>query len=96
MPYAPIGVAHFPTEGKFPGGQGNDNDVFIWSASTEKGMGPSGYTRVLQIPRVFAAAFARKYMVKVKYDCIPCSAISHVFPTLLQFCSLASNSLSKG
>jgi hypothetical protein len=63
LPYGPIGVAHFPEEGRYPGGEGNNNDIFVWATSDNDGLGPSGYTRAFQIPRLFEPAFARKFFV---------------------------------
>jgi hypothetical protein len=69
LPYGPIGVTHFPEEGRIPGGEGNDNDIFVWATSDEEGLGPSGYTRAFQIPRLFEPDFAGKFSIDSDVAC---------------------------
>jgi hypothetical protein len=63
LPYSPLGVASDPQKGKFPGGDGNTRDLFIWSTSTNDGLGPNGYTRAFQMPRLFTPDFVCKSSV---------------------------------
>ena len=58
VPYSPIGVVHQPTVQRYPGGAGNQNDLFVWASASEGGRGPNGYTRAFQLPTIFDAAFA--------------------------------------
>lgn len=58
LPYGAVGVSHFPSQGKYPGGLGNFNDIFVWSTSDEFGRAPNGYSRAFQLPRIFSPEFA--------------------------------------
>jgi len=58
LTYGPLACSHEPLEGRFPGGQSNDNDVCVWSTSDNGGRGPNGYTRAFQLPRLFESAFS--------------------------------------
>lgn len=69
LPYGPLGVAYGPEYGRYPGGEGNSNDLFIWSTSVEDGKGPNGYTRAFQLPRLFTPDYARKFSFK-SYDLV--------------------------
>ena len=60
LPYGPVGVEHNPVLGRYPGGEGNTNDLFVWSTSAGDGTRPTGYTRAFQLPRLFQPEFARK------------------------------------
>jgi hypothetical protein len=58
LPYGPLGVAHEPEWGRYPGGKGNIHDMFIWSTSDLGGRGNNGYTRAFQLPKLFEPEFA--------------------------------------
>jgi hypothetical protein len=60
LPYGPLGVAHFPAVGRYPGGEANDNDLFVWSTNAGEGKAPDGYTRAFQLPILFIPEFARE------------------------------------
>jgi hypothetical protein len=57
LPYAALGVAHQPEWGRYPGGEGNGHDLFIWSTSVSNGRGEGGYTRAFQLPKLFEPDF---------------------------------------
>jgi hypothetical protein len=58
LPYGPLGVAYEPDFGRYPGGEANDNDLFVWSTSDGEGKGPNGYSRAFQLPVLFIPDFA--------------------------------------
>jgi hypothetical protein len=66
LPYAPLGVAHEPAFGRYPAGEGNGNDLFIWSTSDGEGASPDGYTRAFQLPRLFQPEFVGKFSVLLR------------------------------
>jgi hypothetical protein len=61
LPYAPLGVAHAPAFGRYPAGEGNGNDLFIWATSEGQGKSPAGYSRAFQLPRLFQPEFVGKF-----------------------------------
>jgi len=53
LPYSALGVSHSPAYGRYPGGESNEHDLFVWSTSTLGGRGDNGYTRAFQLPKLF-------------------------------------------
>jgi outer membrane protein assembly factor BamB len=80
VPYGPLGVAHKPNFGRYPGGEGNSNDLLIWSTSSEDGEGPNGYTRAFQLPLTFAPEFAATqttvFLREVRWNAVAKPALS--------------------
>ncbi|KAL3919798.1 MAG: hypothetical protein SGILL_003571 [Bacillariaceae sp.] len=58
LPYTALGASHSPEYGRYPGGDGNDHDLMIWSTSDSQGRGDNGYTRAFQLPKLFEPVFA--------------------------------------
>ena len=58
LPYTALGVAPTPEYGRFPGGDNNLHDLFVWGTSDLQGKGPNGYTRAFQLPKLFEPVFA--------------------------------------
>jgi hypothetical protein len=58
LPYSPLGIAHKPEWGRYPGGEGNVHDLFVWSTSVLNGRGDDGYTRAFQLPKLFEPDFS--------------------------------------
>ena len=56
-PYGPMGVSHFPTNGKY-GASFNDNDIVVWGTMQNQGFSNQGHTRAFQLPPVFDVTFA--------------------------------------
>jgi len=57
LPYGPLGTAPSPDFGRYPDGEGNAQDLFVWATNINMGWGPNGYTRAFQLPRLFTPAF---------------------------------------
>lgn len=53
LPYTAFGVSHSPDNGKYDGGQFNNNDIVVWSTSGDNGVANAGYTRAFQLPPIF-------------------------------------------
>jgi hypothetical protein len=68
LPYSPLGVAHDPENGRYPGGEGNTRDLLIWSTSANEGRGDNGYTRAFQLPRLFTPEFVCKSSVLESFE----------------------------
>ena len=60
LPYSELGVSPSPNYGRYPGGENNDRDLFVWSTSDNLGRAPNGYTRAFQLPRLFDPVFIGK------------------------------------
>jgi hypothetical protein len=58
--YAPLGVAHNPVGGRYPGGETKLHDLLVWGTNILDGEDDAGYTRAFQLPRLFNPIFARK------------------------------------
>ncbi|KAL3936326.1 MAG: hypothetical protein SGARI_002605, partial [Bacillariaceae sp.] len=58
LPYTALGVSHSPEYGRYPGGDNNRHDLFIWSTSDNQGRANNGYTRAFQLPKLFEPVFA--------------------------------------
>ena len=66
-PYGPLAHAPNPQGGQYPGGEGNAQDLFVWSTSIGNGIGDNGYTRLFQFPRFFQAENAGKLDVLTSF-----------------------------
>lgn len=59
-PFSPIGAYHQPAEGYYDGGEGNTNDMFVWSFATARNASTVGVGQIFgfQLPMDSTAAMA--------------------------------------
>jgi hypothetical protein len=80
MPYSALGVSHEPEYGRYPGGESNTHDLFVWSTSELEGRGENGYTRAFQLPNLFepdvAPALFTYFLREVKWNALSAPALT--------------------
>jgi hypothetical protein len=80
LPYSALGVSHSPEYGRYPGGENNNHDLFVWSTGDLEGRSDNGYTRAFQLPKYFEPEFspglATFFLREARWNAIAAPAVT--------------------